>query len=135
MNYCTIQDAWGTNNEFSNQYKNYMNDKDNSSNVQNNKPLTSTNGLNSARVPLNNITEHFHDTIKTDNLLNNEDCAKFMEHILACKVCRNKMRDYFKSHIIEKMTDIIEDNKDIIVLILIGLSILLFFNMINNITK
>jgi hypothetical protein len=45
------------------------------------------------------------------------------------------MRDYFKPKIIEKMNDIIEDNKDIIVLILIGLSILLFFNMINNITK
>jgi hypothetical protein len=45
------------------------------------------------------------------------------------------MRDYFKPKIIEKMNDMIEDNKDIIVLILIGLSILLFLNMINNITK
>jgi hypothetical protein len=135
MNYCTIQDAWGNNNEFSNQYKNYMNNKDN---IQNNTKHTASTipGTSPLGVPLNNITEHFNNnTVKTDQLFNIDNCAKFIEHIRTCRECRNKMRDYFKPKIIEKMSDIIEDNKDIIVLILIGLSILLFLNMINNITK
>lgn len=133
MNYCTIQDAWGNNNEFSNQYKNYMNNKDNISNVQNNTKQT-VSITSPQNLPLNNVTEHFNN-IKTNNLFNIEDCAQFIEHISTCKECRRKMRNHFKPKIIEKMTDMIEDNKDIIVLILIGLSILLFLNMINNITK
>jgi hypothetical protein len=132
MNYCTIQDAWGNNNEFSNQYKNYMNNKENVSNMQNNTKHVASTVLSS--IPLN-ITEHLNNNVKTDHLLNIDNCSKFIEHIRTCRECRNKMRDYFKPKIIEKMNDMIEDNKDIIVLILIGLSILLFLNMINNITK
>lgn len=134
MNYCTIQDAWGNNNEFSNQYKNYMNNKDNKNNMQvpqtNKSMITDVSSLS---VPLN--TTNFNNTINSNTLYNINECANFIEHIRTCKECRAKMRDYFKPKIIEKMNDIIEDNKDIIVLILIGLSILLFFNMINNITK
>ena len=137
MNYCTIQDAWGNNNEFSNQYKNYMNNKDNISNVQNNTTHTATAIANVSQLgePIKNTTEHFNNTVKTGHLCDINDCMQFIEHISTCRECRNKMRDHFKPKIIEKMTDMIEDNKDIIVLILIGLSILLFFNMINNITK
>jgi hypothetical protein len=135
MNYCTIQDAWGNNNEFSNQYKSYMNNKDNKNNMQisqNNKSMITD--VSSLNIPLN--TEHFNsNTINPNTLYHINNCANFIEHIRTCKECRAKMRDYFKPKIIEKMNDIIEDNKDIIVLILIGLSILLFFNMINNITK
>ena len=135
MNYCTIQDAWGNNNEFSNQYKNYMNNKDNKNNMQvpqtNKSMITDVSSLS---VPVN--TEHFNsNTINPNTLYHINNCTNFIEHIRTCKECRAKMRDYFKPKIIEKMNDIIEDNKDIIVLILIGLSILLFFNMINNITK
>jgi len=134
MNYCTIQDAWGNNNEFSNQYKNYMNNKDNKNNMQvpqtNKSMITDVSSLS---VPLN--TTNYNNTINPNTVYNINECANFIEHIRTCKDCRAKMRDYFKPKIIEKMNDIIEDNKDIIVLILIGLSILLFFNMINNITK
>ena len=45
------------------------------------------------------------------------------------------MRNYFRPKLIENFQDIIEDNRDTIVLILIGISILLFFNLINNMTK
>ena len=110
-----------------------MNNKDNISNVQNNTKQT-VSITSPQNLPLNNVTEHFNN-IKTNNLFNIEDCAQFIEHISTCKECRRKMRNHFKPKIIEKMTDMIEDHKDIIVLILIGLSILLFLNMINNITK
>ena len=44
------------------------------------------------------------------------------------------MRNQFRPHLIENFQDMIDDNRDTIVLILIGISILLFFNLINNIT-
>jgi hypothetical protein len=40
-----------------------------------------------------------------------------------------------KNRVFGNFEDIINDNKDSIVLILIGLSIILFINLINNITK
>jgi hypothetical protein len=62
-------------------------------------------------------------------------CEDYMVHIKSCRKCYNRIRHQFRPQIIENFQDIIEDNRDIIVLILIGISILLFFNLINNITK
>jgi len=58
-----------------------------------------------------------------------------MLHVKSCRKCYNKMRNQFKPHIIEKFQCLIDDNRDTIVIILAGISILLFFNLINNITK
>lgn len=63
------------------------------------------------------------------------DCDNFLKHVRNCRKCHNKVKNYFKPKLVENFQDIIEDNKDTIVLILIGISILLFFNLINNMTK
>ena len=63
------------------------------------------------------------------------DCDSFINHIRNCRKCNNRMRNHFRPKLVENFQDIIEDNRDTIVLILIGISILLFFNLINNMTK
>ena len=135
MNYCSLEDAWGGGDRICNEYKNYMDDKNN----QNINPQKKSSVNN-----IQNI-EHFSDLSiqKNTHILNNDDnhfdelnnCDNFLNHIRNCRKCHNKVKNYFKPKLVENFQDIVEDNKDTIVLILIGISILLFFNLINNMTK
>ena len=45
------------------------------------------------------------------------------------------MREQFRPKILENFEDIIQTNRDIIVLILVGLCLMIFLNMISNITS
>ncbi len=144
MNYCSIEDAWGSKcNQISNQYKNYMVEK----NYTNQQPqetnqATNTNSLskkqniemfNNTSVSTNNKKPIVkHDDNHLDELY---DCDSFLTHVRNCRKCHSRMRNYFRPKLVENFQDIIEDNRDTIVLILIGISILLFFNLINNMTK
>jgi hypothetical protein len=62
-------------------------------------------------------------------------CDNFIAHISHCKKCYEKMKNQFRPHLIENFQEMIDTNRDTIVLILIGISILLFINLINNITR
>ena len=126
MNYCSIEDAWGASNYASNQFKEYMTNisSDNKSDL-NSDHLTKVKN------------ETYRDTVynldnRTDELNN---CDSFILHVRNCRKCYNRMKNQFKPQLIENFQDIINENRDTIVLILIGISILLFFNLINNITK
>lgn len=63
------------------------------------------------------------------------ECNNFMEHINKCNVCYNKMKNKFRSPVIEKLYQTIQDNRDTILIILIGIAILLILNLVNNIGK
>ncbi len=143
MNYCSLEDAWGGKcNQISNQYKNYMVEKkytepQPAENIKtdlavesfNNTPSTSNQNRTNYQ-PTKTLTKN--DDHHLDELY---DCDSFINHIRNCRKCHNKMRNYFRPKIVENFQDIIDDNRDTIVLILIGISILLFFNLINNMTK
>jgi len=136
MNYCSIEDAWGTINYASNQYKEYVNN-----NLENNiehfdKNLDSdpsqTTLIKQPKEKLNKMVNIYNLDNKIDELNN---CDSFILHTRNCRKCYNRMKNQFKPQLIENFQDMIEENRDTIVLILIGISILLFFNLINNITK
>lgn len=133
MNYCSIEDAWGSGNYASNQIKEYMSNTgfDNTG-FSNNEPVKIDNPSKSNCYP----SPKTNQGVKTNNKINElNDCDLFILHVQNCKKCYNKMRNQFKPQLIEKFQNIIDENRDSIVLILIGISILLFFNLINNITK
>ena len=121
MNYCSLEDAWGKTNHVSNQFKEYMTDK------------------------FESPVEHFSDRDNKydhqqvfDNNIHLDyscDCNKLLEHVKKCKKCYNIFKNHFRSPIFEKMEGLVDENRDTIVLILIGISILLFFNLITNINK
>jgi hypothetical protein len=142
MNYCSIEDAWGSRcNSMSNQIDQYINEK-------NPAPKKSEDLVN-----LETEIEHFEPVqlkpskkSKTINKIKQVDsyddhhieinsCDDFMLHVKSCRKCYNRMRNQFKPQLIENFQDMIDGNRDTIVLILIGISILLFFNLINNITS
>ena len=58
-----------------------------------------------------------------------------MEHINSCKKCQHLLKKKYKCNhnILNKCLKIIEEYKDIIVIFLIGIAILLFFNLIRTI--
>jgi hypothetical protein len=128
MNYCSIEDAWGSGcNSMSNQIDEYINQK-------NPTPKKDKINLDYEVKKSKNINKlkkiDSYDEDKEINL-----CDDYLLHIKSCRKCYNKMRNQFRPHIIENFQCIVDDNKDTIVLILVGISILLFFNLINNITK
>ncbi len=149
MNYCSIEDAWGSRcNSMGNQIDQYINQR-------NPAPKKSEEPVHFERE-----IEHFNPEIeqfesvqlkpakksKTINKIKQVDsyddhhveinsCDDFMLHVKSCRKCYNRMRNQFKPQLIENFQDMIDDNRDTIVLILIGISILLFFNLINNITS
>ncbi len=148
MNYCSIDDAWGRCNSISNQFKNHMENHLDASNDSECKPNTHSNSDNSANIPKKpmNIEKFSNQDSKQNQIKNKQNydytdnnfdngCDAFMNHIKTCRKCYNKMRYQFRSHLVENFQEIVEDNRDTIVLILLGISILLFFNLINNLTK
>jgi len=142
MNYCSIEDAWGSRcNSMSNQIDKYINER-------NPAPKKSEDMVN-----LETEIEQFESVqlkpskkSKTINRIKQVDsyddhhieinsCDDFVLHVKSCRKCYNRMKNQFKPQLIENFQDIIDGNRDTIVLILIGISILLFFNLINNITS
>jgi hypothetical protein len=130
MNYCSIEDAWGKGcNSMSNQIDEYINHKNPSpkkEKIINLDYTTKKSGTINKVKKVDNYDKN-HKEINS--------CDDFMLHVKNCRKCYNKMRNQFKPHIIENFQCIIDDNRDTIVIILVGISILLFFNLINNITK
>lgn len=111
MNYCSIEDAWGTNNYPSKQFK------------------------NKSEIEFFNDANNQKDYNANNQKENELTCETFVAHIQNCKTCQNKIKKRFKPQLIENFNNTINENKDTIVIILIGISILLFFNLIKNITK
>lgn len=118
MNYCPLEDAWG---------KSY--DNKISISQQDNNSL-STDNINKTNIE---TFENTNNIYKNDNNICNSD--QIIEHIKKCSKCSNKLRIYFKSPLIIRLNNIIEENKDFIIIICLIIFILLFLNLINNVIK
>jgi len=125
MHYCSLEDAWGSNN-ISDKYTEYMTNINSNENNENNENMTNNNSNE-------NMTNN--NEIKIDYHNNNLMCNDIFLHIKNCEKCQNKLRDEYRPKILYSIKKIIDNNNDIIILIIIGISILLFFNLINNLTK
>jgi len=139
MNYCSLEDAWGSKcNQISNQYKNYMVEKNYTEtqpaeNIK--KQDLTVESFNNTLSTVNNKQPQAKTQNDDHHLDELYDCDSFLNHVRNCRKCHSRMRNYFRPKLVENFQDIIDDNRDTIVLILIGISILLFFNLINNMTK
>jgi hypothetical protein len=121
MNYCSIQDAWGSSN-ISNNFNKYIENK--SVTQSNNKPNEYPKpNENPKPISTNNI-EHFHEY----------NCNDFFLHLQKCKKCQMKIFNNNKT-ILSHLYTLSQDNKDFIILGLIVLFVLLFINLVNNLTK
>ncbi len=115
MIYCSLDEAWGKKNN------NYENE-----NFRN---------IKKKNIKKKKIIENFTESIKERKSLSDIDCKKIMKHIMKCPKCYKKLREKFRPKILCLLKDIVEEYKEMIVLILIGIFIILFFNLISNINK
>ena len=124
MNFCSIEDAWGDN-KISDQFQKYKSD---------NKVCSDPQKLECSVKEVKPI-ENFINNHKVEVL----SCDNFINHINHCSHCYNKLHYKFnipqKNEVINNLHNIINNNKDTIVLILIGIFIILFFKLVNNITS
>ena len=123
MNYCSIQDAWGQNDYITNQYKKYNSRYNISDNPKNTLEKFSSNKI------------HEIPKISKNHLKNINNCNDFFSHLNKCKQCQRLVRNKYRPKILENFSDILDTNKDIVVLILVGICIMLFFNLVNSATK
>ena len=135
MNYCSIQEAWGNNSNYNNLPKDLIkkpleNNLDNNLNSKNNNIFTNPQHIEHFT---NNNQQHIEKF--TNNIENNNTCESFLSHIKSCSNCRIFIMKYCGSNLLVKLEQIINTNKDILVLILIGICIVLFFNIINSLTR
>jgi hypothetical protein len=138
MNYCLLVEAWG-NDHITNNYDDYM--KKNNHNEQ----FESTNynhPISTSSFTLNDTKQNIH-TLNQQPIIS---CNDILLHIKKCQYCRimikneldnniNQTKLVTSNTIIDDFYKIIDKNKELILLILIGISIILFFNLINNLTN
>jgi hypothetical protein len=124
MNYCSIQEAWGHNNYISKEYNNF--EKPLEKNVIQRKPV----------IQKKTIEKFSNNKIKKFNTNKQQlYCNDFINHLKDCRSCQIKLRDQFRPKILENFEDIIQTNRDIIVLVLVGICIMLFFNILTSTVK
>jgi len=120
MNYCLINDAWNTN----------------------------THNINTTNTIEHMTSNNDNNNINNDNNNNNKEdihiseCNKIILHIINCDNCRLKIKNLedlkynnrinYSILILQKLNRILDENKDLFILIFIGLFIIVFFKLLNN---
>lgn len=129
MNYCSLKDAWGNNDHISTQFKDYMR-HDIPENTKN------TNIPENTNINIENFTNVSEETVSEAPSRKHQNmCYIAMEHIKKCRKCYKKLKGMSNRNLLSGFEEIIDENRDVIVMILIGITLLLFINLVNNITK
>jgi len=151
MEYCSINEAWGQD-KITNQYKKYQNSE---KSVEHFEPIDPTTNSYSDinHTPTERLTyqkdlkkkrkkyskhitesEVFHTTDTMSSILSRK-CSKLITHISKCKKCKRKLRNKFRPKLIEKLEYLFEDYREVFVLILLGISLLVFINLVQSIVS
>ena len=131
MNYCSINEAWGQGNYISKQYNNFEPKIQNR--PEEKKPLIKKKTIeNFSKVKFNNNNQTAKEYLRPNK---NVYCNDFINHLKSCRSCQIKMREQFRPKILENFEDIVQTNRDIIVLILVGICLMLFFNLLITTTN
>jgi hypothetical protein len=132
MQYCLLNEAWAAPDKITNQYDQYMKSNQSCNNITHDKHnITKSNDNNTVEK----FTQDNEYTISYKKNNNISDCEQLLQHIKNCKECSSKLRSNNRPMILDNISDLVNENRDVIVLILMGMFIMLFFNLINNITK
>jgi len=126
MNYCSLEDAWGKADYITDQYKKYENNI-----IENFDEVNyAINDNRILEIPVEKPQQTKKPIQKCVFT-----CDDFISHLNKCPKCRMKIKKQFSSKLVNKIQHIIFDNKDTILLILMALFILIFFNLLYSIFK
>ena len=136
MNYCSLEDAWKNSDYISDQFKSYDNPYKN--NIETFTDVKYPVGENEYNEPKHQFQyeqkpkKHHVPFNHHNNILS---CDDFLDHINTCRICRTKIRERFSSKLADRLQNVILDNKDNVLLSLIAVFILIFFNLLISIFK
>ena len=123
MHYSSIEEVWGTNNFIEKM------DETKTEQVQQiipqeiKQPTQTTQQIK----PVNDINFDLSETT-----IDEEECKILIQKIMKSKKCKKYLRNKFRPKILEKLEDIIDEYRDLVVLILICYAIYLFVSIIND---
>jgi len=142
MQFCTLDEAWGHKECFTN---------DNVTNVTNEKNQINENITDTAsdimqketfinnkkpqkKIYYNATEESLFDNY-TDTINDRHERDKLLQRVLKSRRCRDVLRKKFRPDLINKLILILDDYRDVIVLLLVGFCIIIFLNMLYNINQ
>ena len=128
MLYCSIEEAWGNYNQ--DKYKELEINKETKDDKNVKKNIK-----NLAENLVENLVENFTESATEDHKLSEEDCNKIIKHVMKCRKCQKKLKEMLTPKLISILKNLLEDYRDLFVLLLVGISILLFFNLVSNISN
>ena len=132
MQFCTIDEAWGRKNY---SIDNNINEIGEISGFNEKIPsLNSINKTNNEQIDEMTNNDSLFNTL-TETTLDRKDCRKLIDRVLKSRKCRNALRRRFSPKILEKLDILLDDYRDLVVLVLLGFSIVLFFNLVRNLNK
>ncbi len=124
MTFCSLEEAWGGD-AISSMYKPHQSNQEQFSNT--------TPAITSTAAPTNVPKNQEKININYENN-QSMSCDMFIHHVRNCKYCSNKLGLY-RTPLLDELRGLVNQNKDMVVLVLLGVFILLFFNLVNNVTK
>ena len=115
MYYCDLKEAWGENN-----ISKFFH-----------KDSPEAKCANKKEEPVKKI-EHFSEEKVAKREMKTDFCLEFLDHIETCPYCRAKIRARYRVKVLETLKETVEDYREIIVLILIGMSMMVFLNLVKQ---
>ena len=137
MQFCTINEAWGNNEYITENQKNEKSDTERNIETQSDSPIKETfvKVKKQKKNIYYNATEDSVYENFTDTINDRRERDKLISKVLKSRRCRNVLRKKFRTNLVNKLILILDDYRDVIVLILIGFSIIIFLNMIYNLNR
>ena len=143
MQFCTLNEAWGNKDYITENFK-----QDNNNKTDTDKEIedvyiptpketfknTSKNSKKLKKVYYNATEESLYEPF-TDTINDQRERDKLINRVLKSRRCRNVLRKKFRPNLVNKLLLILDDYRDVIVLVLIGFCIIIFLNMIYNINR
>jgi|TARA_Y100000991_G_scaffold215600_1_gene206760 polyribonucleotide nucleotidyltransferase len=137
MQFCTINEAWGNNEYITENLKNEKSDTEKNIETQSDSPIKETfKKIKKQKKNIyynateDSIYENFTDTIN-----DKREREKLIGKVLKSRRCRDVLRKKFRPNLVNKLILMLDDYRDVIVLVLIGFSIIIFLNMIYNLNR
>ena len=146
MQFCTLDEAWGKKKNNENKDitikkndvpKNEETEKEDSSEYSpeiSKKQIFKSYQKKPKKIYYNATEESLFDGL-TDTINDKHERDRLVRKVLKSRRCRNVLRKKFRPNLVNKFILILDDYRDILVLILIGFSLVIFLSMLYNINK
>lgn len=138
MQFCTLDEAWGNKEYITKQDVNKESVKEQfsettSESIQK-ETLRNTRKNLKKKIYFNATEESLFENF-TDTINDKRERNKLIERVLKSRRCRDVLRKKFRPNLVNKLLLILDDYRDVLVLVLIGFCIVIFLNMLYNINR